>query len=275
VIALTPSAEEGPGLLMQHVSPMVYLDHWALRKFADAPELRSRFLAALRARVGTLALSWLNLAEFAAVSHREQRRAAEAFLEAALPAIFCIDVDLAAVDKRMNTGDPLPHADRELLLLFRDWGGSADKRFTAIGLCERLYDSGLAQTKEKLATTLQGRLEYLRETYRTDRSFREAVRHAEHGDALAVTTRTRAIARTLAATFFPDYRRVIKPNDAVDFLHTAIPVAYCDLVLLDGDAADRVERARRKLGDKGVKMAEVFPGRRDGVDRFLAHLRAV
>jgi hypothetical protein len=48
----------------------------------------------------------------------------------------------------------------------------------------------------------------------------------------------------LAATFFPDLKRPIMPNDAIDFLHAAIPVAYCDAVLLDGGTADRIERAR-------------------------------
>jgi hypothetical protein len=90
-----------------------------------------------------------------------------------------------------------------------------------------------------------------------------------------MTTRTRAITRSLAATFFPDYKRIIKPNDAIDFLHAAIPVAYCDFVLLDGDAVDRVERARQKFNGKGIKMAAAFSGRRDGVDRFLARLEEV
>ena len=67
-LVTTPS---GPGLGIQPVAPMVYLDHWALRKFADDPELGSRFARAIRARGGTLALSWLNLGEFARVSDPE------------------------------------------------------------------------------------------------------------------------------------------------------------------------------------------------------------
>ena len=100
--------------------------------------------------------------------------------------------------------------------------------------------------------------------------FVEAVRHAEHPDALAATTRTRAIIRTLAATLFPDLKRAITTNDALDFLHAAVPITYCDGVLLDGGTADLVERAQRKL--KGVRMAMVFSGRRGGVERFLDYL---
>jgi hypothetical protein len=42
----------------------------------------------------------------------------------------------------------------------------------------------------------------------------------------------------LLATFFPDERRVLTLNDAIDFLHAGVPVAFCDAVLLDGAAWD-------------------------------------
>jgi hypothetical protein len=89
---------------------------------------------------------------------------------------------------------------------------------------------------------------------------------------VAKTTRTRAISRTLAAMFFPDRSRNIKLNDAIDFLHAAIPTTFCDAVLLDGATWDLVERAQRKLQEAGVVMATAFPGRGDGVEWFLAHL---
>jgi len=123
-----------------------------------------------------------------------------------------------------------------------------------------------------LAEEIQGRLDLLRATYRTDKGFRRDVDNAHRREALAATTRTMAIVRQLAATFFPDHRRTIKPNDAIDFLHTAIPITYCDVVLVDGDALDRAERVRRKLAGKGITIATVFSGRGNGVSRFLAHL---
>jgi len=48
---------------MQHVRPMAYLDHWAFGKFSINPALSSRLVKALRARSGTLAMSWPNLGE--------------------------------------------------------------------------------------------------------------------------------------------------------------------------------------------------------------------
>src|SRR2546427_172904 len=99
MLALSMTEAGGPGVVLQHVSPMVYLDHWALRKFSGDAGLASRLTGILHGH-GSLTLSWLNLGEYATVSDPEQRRAAEQFVEGVLPAIFCIDVDLAAVAKR-------------------------------------------------------------------------------------------------------------------------------------------------------------------------------
>jgi len=250
---------------------MVYLDHWALRKFSGDDGLASRLTKALHDRDGTLALSWLNLGEYARVSDPDQRRAAEQF-EGILPAVFCIDVDLAAVNQREGVRDPLPHADRNLALLFVNAGKQGLKAFTALGLFDQLNNDSVARTKDRLAAVIQRRLESLRRTHSEDEVFRKAVLHASHPEAIRATTRTRAIVRTLAATFFPDLKRIITPNDAIDFLHAAIPVTYCDVVLLDGSTADLVERARRKLDTTEIRMATVFPGRGDGLERFLVLL---
>src|SRR5207247_11030965 len=104
-----------------------------------------------------------------------------------------------------------------------------------------------------------------------DPKLAQAVKHAEHPAALANTTRTRAVIRTLAATFFPDLKRVITPNDAIDFLHAAIPINYCDIVLLDSGMRDLVERARRRFRDTNIKIAAIFSGQ-EGVSSLLHHL---
>jgi hypothetical protein len=262
---------EGLGLQIQHVSPMVYLDHWAFRRFSDEPALAARLVEALQARRGTLALSWLNLGEYATVSAAESRRAAESFVQSVLPAIFCIQVEPFAVDQRGRAGDLLPHADEALASLLVDITKLDDKPFTAVGLFEPLYNAGLAAAKDRLAAITQGRLEFLRHEFHRDPDLAKAVKHAEHPDALANTTRIRAIVRTLAATFFPDLRRPITPNDAIDFLHAAIPIHCCDLVLLDGGMRDHVERARLRFKDTRIKLATVFSGQ-DGVDRVLDYL---
>lgn len=49
-------------------SPTVYLDHWALRELSTTPALADRFVAALKQRNGSLALSCPNLIEFCNVT---------------------------------------------------------------------------------------------------------------------------------------------------------------------------------------------------------------
>jgi len=61
-------------------SPTVYLDHWALRELSTMPTLVERFVAALKQRNGTLALSSTNLIEFCNMTDDEQARCAEELL---------------------------------------------------------------------------------------------------------------------------------------------------------------------------------------------------
>src|SRR5438445_7348514 len=146
----------GPGVVLQHVSPMVYLDHWALMMFSADASLASRLTKALCSSGGTLVLSWLNLGEYATVSDPAQRREVQQLVEGALPAIFCIDVDLAAVNKRESAGHPLPHADQALSLMVVRKAGRGVEHLTAAGLFEPLYNEELARAKERLAAIVKG-----------------------------------------------------------------------------------------------------------------------
>jgi hypothetical protein len=55
MLALTMT-ETGPGVVLQHTAPMVYLDHWAHRKFSGDNDLTSRLTGILHGRGGTLSL---------------------------------------------------------------------------------------------------------------------------------------------------------------------------------------------------------------------------
>ena len=77
--------------------------------------------------------------------------------------------------------------------------------------------AGLAATQDKLATIVKGRLDLLRATYVTDKTFRKEVQQSYHQEATENTTRTRVIGRTLAAMFFPDGRRLIKQTTPSTF----------------------------------------------------------
>jgi len=63
-------------------------------------------------------------------------------------------------------------------------------------------------------------------------------------------------------------------NDAFDLLHAAVPIAYCDFVLLDKKWRAIAEKAISDLRalNKAVRLATVFSGRPGELDSFLTAL---
>jgi hypothetical protein len=75
-------------------------------------------------------------------------------------------------------------------------------------------------------------------------------------------------------TFLVDKRLKITRNHAIDLMHAIVPVAYCDLVLLDKHWQTQVERVRQRFAAVAipVPMAKVFSERAKGIDQFLSEL---
>jgi hypothetical protein len=67
---------------------MGYTDHFGLMRFAEDEALGDRLAEALKIGGGTLAVSWLNLGEYATVTSSETRLQAERLLERIVPAVF-------------------------------------------------------------------------------------------------------------------------------------------------------------------------------------------
>lgn len=63
-------------------------------------------------------------------------------------------------------------------------------------------------------------------------------------------------------------------NDAFDWFHAVVPVAYCQGVLLDGHWARQTEIVVDTLANGGLRaqMAAIFSGRGNGVERFLREI---
>jgi hypothetical protein len=181
------------GLVMLHrpIAPMAYVDHCGLLKFSADAKLGVRLSSALHARDGTLAISWLNFGEYATVTDLVQRRAVEQFLDSMLPAIFCIDVD-PAVMEREGSSHPFPHADHALSKLFYNDREATVRLFTAARLFEPLNHELLIRGKERLAGKVQPRLEALRAEYKASAAFRRDVTAADSTPQTLAPTRTRA-----------------------------------------------------------------------------------
>jgi hypothetical protein len=265
-LLMTPA---GPGVICRDSSPLTYLDHWAMRLFSTDDALAERLVAAIHASGGSLALSWLNVGEWATVTDRAQRLRIEELLNRLLPNLYCIEVEPFAVITREERGQFRAQADEALARLFVNDRERTVHPFTATGLFEPVNHPRLIAAKDRLAQTTLGQLENLRIEYMQNANFRREVKKGGTPGA----TDTLAVLRALVATYLPDPKRTLDTHSAIDFLHATVPASYCDAILLDGAGADAVNRARLKLS-AGVKIAVAYSGRGDGVERFLAHLEA-
>jgi hypothetical protein len=269
-------AQGQPQAAQRHVEPMTYLDHWALRTFSEDAGLSGRFRAALDTRGGTLAVSWINLGEFAKVSSAASTQQAEDFLEDLLPHLFFLDADPFKVIQRedalLSGTTVLPHADQELLAEVMKLKCAGVMPITTRGLLDGIYGSVLVQRGDALADTWVNRVVSLRSQYATDRAFRDSVRTAPR--SASIPWATRFIVRELVAGLLINRGTNLTRNDAFDWFHTVVPLAYCHAALLDGHWARQAEIATEKLRAAGstAPLASVFSGRDNGVERFLRHV---
>src|SRR5437870_4226454 len=146
---------------------MAYLAHWAVRLFSEDAGLARRLGDALRARGGTLAVSWINLGEFSKVSDTMQANQTEQFLDRLLPHLFFLDSDPSKVIQRENdfiagTKRVLPHADQELLGEVKNLKPSGVQALTVVGLLDSFFGSTLVDRGEALGDTFVKVVEDLR-----------------------------------------------------------------------------------------------------------------
>lgn len=235
--------------------------------------------AALQSRNGTLMLSWLNLVEFAKVTDADQAQSAETFVEEILPNVFFLEVNPVTVIEQENgllAGGQLvaPHADDGFLKAFIGLTPTSVKPFTARNLFTAAHDGGFAGRFDAVADTMVERVEALRERMDNDATFVSRVRRLPSGPE--IQRGTRYVLRELARTFLVDRGVKVTRNHAIDLIHAVVPVAYCDLVLLDKHWESQVERVRSRFADAdmAVPLARVYSGRRDGVQRFLSALES-
>jgi hypothetical protein len=261
------------------VSPTVYLDHWALRTLSEDERLAGRLVATLKSRRGTLAISWLNVGEFAKVTSAEQARKAETLVEASLPQVFFLEVEPFKVierEDRLLAGGPpeAPHADLELLEAFVLLKPEGVQLLTAHELFRIVQGSSLVQGLDGLADTVVDRVYALRNEVENDPELRKLVQRLPAG--VQIQRGTRFVLRELVRSLLIDQQLKVTRNHAVDLLHAVVPVAYCDFVLLDKHWEAQVERvaARLKAAGLSVPLARVFSGKAGQLDRFFAELEA-
>ena len=261
--------------------PCVYLDHWALRGFSEDDAVARKFSTALKRQGGTLALSWLNVAEFSKVDDDGQRRKADELLDAVAPNLFWLNPDFFSVIRGeelpgVHDAAEAPHSDLGFARAYVEIGlmrsvTQATRGFATFCTAIRAA-SNIPQKYDEVADIMVSQIERLRDEYSAKRDIRAAVNARSRRGTKS--RGTRIIARELIGRFLKDRRRRLIRNDVVDLSHAVVSVTYCDYVLLDGQWAAMVNDVRKRFGDAGMSfpMAKVFSKKSNGVEKFLAEL---
>ena len=259
-------------------SPSVYLDHWALRKISVDERMSARFVAALRSRGGTLVTSLISSGEFAGLQFEAEADAADRLLDALTPHLFFIwlePFEVIAKEEELAAGVRRPHpaADDDAMQRFVELGPSP---LAGKGLFKLMVANGshIRPQMEDLGRGALIGIERLKHRYDTEPELRTAA-HDAPGPTNGVRS-TLPLLQVLVRRFLKDRHERLDLNDGIDLLHTVVPAAYCDFVLLDRRWAAAVEEARRELERHGIEtpVATVFSERKNGVERFLGRLEA-
>ena len=260
--------------------PNVYMDHGVLMSIAEDTNLAIRFIVTLKNRRGTLALSWVNLAEFAKITDQRQVRAVEQFIDAISPQLFFIAVDPWAVIQSEDEALQGRRIQSEwchlgLLKAFVSRKGTQSLNpLTGRDLFSNLQHPHIVQGLDKLGNQFVSRIEILRKHYAEDSEFAKAVRKLPKGSRLLPPTRF--LLRELLGFFVKSTTKQLTRNDAADFFHAIVPLAYCDYVLLDGHWATQASIAAHRLYQAGQieTIAQAFSQRQNGLLKFFDTLES-
>ena len=110
MVRVSPIKDGKSTVEMFSEAPIIYLDHWALRKISVQPDWRRRFLGAFKSR-GTLLFSVVHLAELAG-NKGESVTAVRSFLEAIGPHWMVTRVDpfkVVTLEAAWKNGDKAPY----------------------------------------------------------------------------------------------------------------------------------------------------------------------
>jgi len=258
-------AFDNNGDLVQSLTrPRVYLDHWAVVKFARSSPLQQRFLAGLNNSGGTWMFSVENLNEFMTVTDQAQLEGVERLLTRALPS-------LALVDFRQNVTGTAFHPEGPRYS--RTWMfEEVARRIRAQGGRHGLHGFVLDNSRSPL------RQEMLDIRANIARRVMEMV---SSGDSRKLAKKFRPLAdirpeetfmKELMRCVVIDQKSKFIANDASDLLHAATASLECDFVLLDKAWADRVDRVRKRFRDSGRTEYIARPFAEPSLDQFFVEI---
>ena len=268
-----------PWITQTLTEPSVYLDTWAIRRFAEDPALGARFRAALLARGGTLALSALSLADFVGLSDPRHTEAAGEFIDSLGASLFFIEFDPFKVREReydviAGRTRECPAGDCGFLWQFAE---PAIYRHQPMGVrawfaAVHGHRDKLLTQRDELGTTVFKAIDALRARATAEPGIRSDMRQPLRGADRPRATNM--LLRVLIADVEADQALPRNPSTGIDLFQSIVPAAYCTYVLIDGAWQPRISRTKEMIASEGFKarVATAYSGRDDGVERFLGEL---
>lgn len=252
--------------------PAVYLDHWAVRLFAEQEPLGDRFAAALRATGGTWVFSQANLIEFAAMRDVTTARKVEALLARAFPHVYVIDtVDETDFFRERAPGEARPPdapAEHWILSDLGERAMIAGGRFNTHRFISDAIDHAdtLLPLFEQVKQDVSGAVEAIRGRVLANQDRSKLA--PKPGMRLKEIFREELLIEPVA----PAGQR-FKANDVTDLIHALPACLLCDMVLLDAAWCHKVRVATTRIRKAGIKgrLAKCFPPQQ-ATQQFLVEL---
>jgi hypothetical protein len=222
--------------------PMVYLDQWALYRFATNARLRRRFLDALDGR-GTLLFSWMNINEIATTSTDTSKRIS-GFLHEIGENWLPLEMNPYRVMQKEDAytpGDASPCLSESLVKEY--YPHVHGKPLTLGRMVELAAKEGDGARRQlgQLKDTVLELTKKVRSKEKANPGWAARTYEARPFDAAKPT---RFVYAGLFRELATNRGWTLTPNDGIDLFHCMVATAYSDMVLLDEPWTKRVRALR-------------------------------
>lgn len=272
-MTIHPNGVGGVSIRQTFSSPLIYLDHWAVRRFSDDEALADRFIAALHAAQGTWLFSHMNLSEFVAMRDTPTARRVEALIQRAFPYFYVLDtVADTPYFREEQAGRPRPPEAPDKHWMLKDLGDRAVISGGAFN-AHRFISDAIDHADELMPIFEHMKGDIANHIV----AIRQAVFANQDRQALVPSRYMRLIdifKEELLVEPAGQVNQGFRGNDAVDFIHALPACQLCDMVLLDTAWCHKVALATQRIRGVGItgKIAACYSP--NGVDDFLVALEA-
>jgi len=231
--------DDGRNVLIEKIGqPIVYLDNWAINDISLNPTFRQRFITIMKSRKGTLRISVSNIVELLKQTDQKQ-------IESILSLIDSVDAGLIntnfreviALENGILKGDvdenPSNHLDLiRVYLLAQNWPELWTVSGFVRSVLENSSEKHFSESWDQFAKKMKGFLNAVRSDnkYANKSKTRSAITRKA---GKKYDRATRELFQLGFDFVLQNHDMTMSSNEWHDFFHLIVPVAYCDIVLLD------------------------------------------